>query len=304
MPVSPAVSSSKKQTRGAFQFETRVQRAIVGLAKSDCSILIVGERGVGKRELAAQIHALSARAGSRFLELPASQCDAVGLSSALSERGTIYLDEVAGLSKDLQDCLVDHYFCNEAPTGRLLFGSKREPFENVKSGSMSDELFHLLSPITVRITPLRYRKSEILPIAEALLADYAKQFERPMPMLGAEMTEFLLDHSWPGNLKEFETAMKTFVVIGDPSISLAALKAAGPAAKVPLAVRSQSLKAATRAASIEVERRLIAEVLSVTGGNRKRAADELGISYKALLYKMKQAESEPRHSENGSGLDL
>jgi DNA-binding NtrC family response regulator len=101
-----------------------------------------------------------------------------------------------------------------------------------------------------------------------------------------------VEHDWPGNLAELQTAMKTFVAIGDQSISLAALKAAAPIANPNGHHKPLSLKEAARAASTQIERELITEVLITTGGNRKRAADELGISYKALLYKLKQIEAE------------
>ena len=91
------------------------------------------------------------------------------------------------------------------------------------------------------------------------------------------------------------------MAIGDQSISLAALKAAASTAKSNGHRKTPSLKEATRAASTQIERQLISEVLVATGGNRKRAADELGISYKALLYKLKQIETDNRsaYSQNG-----
>ena len=113
-----------------------------------------------------------------------------------------------------------------------------------------------------------------------------------------------MEHTWPENLRELQTAIKTFVAIGDQSISLAALKAAASTAKSNGRRKSLSLKDVTRAASAQIERQLISEVLVATGGNRKRAADELGISYKALLYKLKQvgAEYQPAPSRNGVAL--
>jgi DNA-binding NtrC family response regulator len=113
-----------------------------------------------------------------------------------------------------------------------------------------------------------------------------------------------MEHSWPGNLAELETAIKTFVAIGDQSISLAAIKATAPAVNLDRPHKSPSLKEAIRAASLQIERQLISEVLITTGGNRKRAADELGISYKALLYKLKQVATEyqPLSIKNGVAL--
>ena len=111
-----------------------------------------------------------------------------------------------------------------------------------------------------------------------------------------------MEHSWPENLSELQTAIKTFVAIGDQSISLAALKAAGQTVKSNGNRKHLSLKEATRTASTQIERQLISEVLLSTGGNRKRAAGELGISYKALLYKLKQIETDNRSAYNENGV--
>jgi transcriptional regulator with PAS, ATPase and Fis domain len=157
---------------------------------------------------------------------------------------------------------------------------------------MREDLYYMISAVTLRISPLRCRRAEILTIADDLLTQYSKQFDRPKPILRKEILGFLMEHSWPGNLQELQTAIKTFVAIGDQSISLAAIKAAAPAGKFNGVRRPQSLKDATKAASTQIERQLISEALLTTGGNRKRAADELGISYKALLYKLKQAAGE------------
>ena len=153
---------------------------------------------------------------------------------------------------------------------------------------MREDFYYLVSTVTLRISPLRCRRSEILSIADDLLTQYSKQFDRPKPVLREEIIGFLMEHTWPENLSELQTAIKTFVAIGDQSISLAALKAAASTVRSNGERKSLSLKDATRAASAQIERQLISEVLVATGGNRKRAADELGISYKALLYKLKQ----------------
>lgn len=297
-----AVHGSKRQTKTPFPIETRIRQAITSLAESDCSVLIVGEVGVGKRSVAAQIHAESNRSRATFVELQAVNCNSERILSALATRGTIYLSEVTNLDVTLQDVLIEHYFNGKSVHARLICGTRRELPDEVKSRRMKEDFFHLISSVTFRISPLRFRKSEILSIADELLTHYARQFDRPKPTLSQDITGFLLDHTWPGNLTELETAIKTFVAIEDQSISLAALKAAAPALRLAGMPRPLSLKEAARAASIEVERQLITEVLVATGGNRKRAADELGISYKALLYKLKQVESRPSSGGNGARL--
>jgi two-component system response regulator AtoC len=98
---------------------------------------------------------------------------------------------------------------------------------------------------------------------------------------------FLLEHNWPGNVRELENTIKTLVAVGDERIAISALR--GPAAAGVITVNDgMSLKQAARAASRRAEKELILRVLNKTRWNRKRAAQELKISYKALLYKLKQ----------------
>ena len=311
MVESTVIQSTRRQTKPfapARQFapiEGQIQRAITRIAESDCPVLIVGEHGVGKRSIAAQIHAQSHRSRSNYTEIPSADADAQTILAAFSTKGTVYLTEIGDLSLDMQELIISNYFrSDQTPNSRLLCGTSRELVEEIKSSRIREDFYYLISPVTLRISPLRCRKSEILSIADALLTQYSKQFDRPKPVLREEIVEFLMEHTWPENLRELQTAIKTFVAIGDQSISLAALKAAASTAKSNGRRKSLSLKDVTRAASAQIERQLISEVLVATGGNRKRAADELGISYKALLYKLKQvgAEYQPAPSRNGVAL--
>lgn len=273
--------------------EARIQRAIAGIARSESPVLILGEHGVGKRTTAAQIHAQSNRSHGAFREICCKEASAEDLLAAFSVDGTTYLDEITDLGLSMQELIVRAYFHGEQTQAcRLLFGSSRELLEEVKSWRMREDFFYLVSAVSLRIPPLRCRKPEILLIAEELLTQYSKQFDRPRPVLCKESIDHLMEHDWPGNLPELQTAIKTFVVIGDQAISLAAIRAAVTSRKPDGDHRQLLLKEATRASSLQVERRLISEVLTTTGGNRKRAAADLGISYKALLYKLKRIETE------------
>jgi len=281
------------------------QRLISLIAGGDFPVLLAGENGVGKRLVAEQIHLQSQRIRGSFTELQSADCNSESVLEALSVKGTVYLAEIANLSLDLQGLVVDTYFrFDQAHDCRLLCGTSRELLEQVQLRMMREDFFHLVSAFTIRIPPLRCRKSEILSIADELLTQYSRQFDRPRPVLRKDIIGFLTEHSWPGNLAELQTAIKTFVAIDDQSISLAALKAAASALKPNGHPKNPLLKEATRSASIQVERRLIAEVLAATGGNRKRAADELGISYKALLYKLKQVGTEFQPELNKSGVAI
>jgi DNA-binding NtrC family response regulator len=282
-----------------------MQRAVARIAECDCPVLILGEHGVGKRTIAAQIHAQSNLSRSAFTEIHSVDASAHMLAEAHSRKGTIYLAEVTDLSISLQEFILNTYLrSGQAQSCRLLFGSSSELLEEVKCWRMREDFYHFISTVTLRIPPLRCLKSKILSIAEELLTQYSKQFDRPKPVLCKESTDHLMEHSWPGNLSELETAIKTFVAIGDQAISLAAIKAATPSSRSNGNGRPHLLKEATRASSIQIERQLISEVLASTGGNRKRAAAELGISYKALLYKLKQIETENQsmYCKNGVAL--
>lgn len=283
----------------------RARRMLACIAESDLPVLIVGERGVGKRTTAMEIHAASRRSRHPFQEFSCLDLDADAIHSIFQLDGTAYMAEVGELAPKLQDLLMEGYFLSShRQSCRLLFGSSRELLGDVKNVHMSEEFYYLVSAITLRISPLRLRKQEILDIADALLARFAKQFDRPKPTLSQEAAEFLIDHTWPDNLPELETAIKTFVAIGDQAISLAALRAASPMQRSNVNGEILSLKEATRKASIEVERELIYRVLGSNGGNRKRTANELGISYKTLLYKIKQVGLEEALAHSRVGIPV
>jgi len=299
------IQNAKQQAKPNLSIEARMRRAIARIAESECPILISGEHGVGKRTVAAQIHAQSSQSRGPFKEIPCSETNSQDLLAALSSHGTVFLVEITDLSLSLQELIINAYFRSEQTQScRLLCGSSRDLLEEVKSWRMREDFYYLISAVTLRIPPLRCRKSEILSIADEMLTRYSKQFDRPRPVLCKEIVGHLMEHTWPDNLTELQTAIKTFVAIGDQAISLAAIKAATPSGSVNGNRRHLFLKEATRASSIQIERQLITEVLVSTGGNRKRAAADLGISYKALLYKLKQMETENQLLLNKNGVVL
>lgn len=305
MTMDGKIRDTQRPIKLTGHIDAQLRLVVSRLAECDCPVLIVGEHGVGKRFTAAQIHLQSRRSRNSYRELSCLELDAQTILSALSTTETVYLIEVADLDLSLQELLIRTSFLSGEPQNcRLLFGSSRELPEEVKSLRMREDFYYLISAVTLRIPPLRHRKSEILVIADALLTQYSKQFDRPRPVLCAEIVRFLMEHTWPENLAELQTAIKTLVAIEDQSISLAAFKAAATTVRWNDYRKSRSLKEATRSASIQIERQMIADVLGSTGGNRKRAADTLGISYKALLYKIKQFETEDQTASKETGVAI
>jgi two-component system response regulator AtoC len=136
---------------------------------------------------------------------------------------------------------------------------------------------------------LRDRREDIPILVEFFLSKHAAQLGRPRPSLSPRTLRVLLDHSWPGNIRELENVVKKIVALGDGDLATTELAAVPAAPKMEVREsRGYSLKAAAKAASREAERELILRALGHTRWNRKRAAQELQISYKSLLYKLKQ----------------
>ena len=304
MASSGTIQGVKRRTKPLTYIEPRIRRVLAQVADTDFPLLLAGEHGAGKRTVALQLHGQSHRSRGVFTEIQGADCNEESVLSALSSRGTVYIAEAGDLNYELQALITERYLLVEQDrASRLLFGTSRELLEDVVSCRIREDFFHLISGITLRISPLRCRKAEIPLIADELLTEYSRQFDRPKPALDGDIIDFLTEYSWPGNLPELQTAIKTFVAIGDQSISLAAFKASASGLR-PNGQRSLSLKETTRTALIQIERQLISKVLVNTGGNRKRAANELGISYKALLYKLKQIGTQFQSASNGNGVAL
>ena len=172
--------------------------------------------------------------------------------------------------------------------GALICGSARDLEVEVKAGRLREDLYYRISGLCLRLPPLRQRKEDIPMLMEHFLRKLAREFRLAVPVVSAPTQQLFQDYAWPGNLRELEEAAKVLVALGDEQVAMGGLRAllrkpdeAGDGGAV-------SLKAAARAASREAEKELILKALTRTRWNRRRAAEQLQISYKALLYKLKQ----------------
>jgi DNA-binding NtrC family response regulator len=179
----------------------------------------------------------------------------------------------------------------EAPGWRLISATCRDLEKEVRAGRFLEDLSYRLSGICLRLPPLRHRREDIPALAEFFMEKYALRLGNPRPQLSPGGLRVLAEYGWPGNLRELEDAMKKIVALGAEETILADLGQGNGRARNGNGNghgEKLSLKQAGRAASRQAERELILKVLTRTHWNRKRAAQELQISYKALLYKMKQ----------------
>ena len=285
-----------------------VQRLISEIAPTDIPVLVLGESGTGKEIVAMHIHQLSRYRESKFVKVACSTMTPEALGRVLSgghasdvgsethPTGTLFLDEIGELDKDRQrqvlHCIPDgNSISSQAPVGRIISCSTRDLESDVHHGKFRSELFYRLSGVCVQLPPLRQRREDIPGLVKHFLAKYALVFSRAEMTLSDHVLRLLTEYPWPGNIRQLENVIKRIVALENEELGVVDLKVApmfNVARHPDIASPSRSLKAASRAASRQAERELILQTLERTHWNRKRAAESLQISYKSLLFKLKQ----------------
>jgi len=268
-----------------------VEAMIRELSQNDVPVLVVAEHGSGKAAVAARIHALSRRAAEPFHLYQGLEASEEILAARDGQSGTVYLQEVGDLTAAAQKELVRQIGLSGAEQRRVpryICGTSRELEPEVKAGKFREDLYYGISGVCLRLPPLRQRKEDIPVLRDWFLSTAARDFCRAVPVLSPETQNFFLEYNWPGNIRELKDAARAIVGLGDETLAMGGLRSllrrvdrSGNGEKI-------SLKDAARAASREAEREIILQVLTRTRWNRRRAAQELQISYKALLYKLKQ----------------
>lgn len=291
-----------------------LNRMVLELAGTDIPFLLAGESGTGKEVYAQAIHHLAGGDPAGFRKLSCTSLDPAllhqeiqrlqPLEKASCAGYTLFLDEIDGMSQECQRLFLS-FVASAVPgedTGlkvRLISSTTCEMEKEIEAGRFRRELYFRLNGACLRLPPLRERLQDLTALANHFLTRHAADLRRTPPELNAETMEVLLSYHWPGNIRELENVARKMVALGETHLAISDLRVPRviPHQGEPGSGRLSSLKVAARAASRQTEKELILRALERTKWNRKRAARELQISYKSLLYKLKQIETLGTKSE-------
>jgi DNA-binding NtrC family response regulator len=299
------------------------------VARADIPLLILGESGTGKEILALYTHKMSSRSSKIFLKVNCAAVPADLLESELfgyeqgaftgavktkpgkfetCTGGTIFLDEIGEMPAILQakllQVLQDGTFSrlgSRSPMKvdvRVIAATNINMKEAMANKTFREDLYYRLNGFTLSIPPLRERKDEIAVLSEYFMRKGAKKYGRDVLGFSKTLMDALVAHNWPGNLRELENVVNRYLVLGDEKSILDELTpsdSVDTVAETGEASNGSGLKAMVRNLKGEAESTAIAQVLEEVGWNRKAAANDLQISYKALLYKIKQYDLSPQN---------
>jgi two-component system, NtrC family, response regulator AtoC len=318
---------SSKQMR-----EIESQCAMV--ARADIPILLLGESGTGKEVVAMLIHKLSLRSQRGFLKVNCAAMPADLLESELfgyeqgaftgavkskpgkfeiCDKGTIFLDEIgempAAMQAKLLQVLQDGSFyrlgsrTNVQVDVRVIAATNIDIKTSIANRSFREDLYYRLNGFSLKMPPLRERAEEIPLLSRHFMRKGSAKYKWDPQPITPTLLQALSSYSWPGNVRELENTIKRYLVLGDEQAIIRELMPRSGAGRSPAREEGtesgEGLKRLVRNLKNGAESAIIARTLEETYWNRKAAASELRISYKALLYKIKQYNLTPPPKRDG-----
>jgi two-component system response regulator AtoC len=304
----------------------KIRAQVAQVAQVDVPVLMLGESGTGKEVVARLIHKLSPRADRTLLKVNCAALPADLLESELfgyeagaftgatrpkpgkfelCDKGTILLDEIGEMPPALQAKLLhvlqDQQFSRLGSRSmvkvdvRILAATNINISEAIASRKFREDLYYRLNAFTICIPPLRDRKEEIPLLLRHFMGLFAARYGRTPLSVSPNLVEACVKYRWPGNLRELENFVKRYLILGDEALVLSELESkrkGEPLVEETLPEipkeRPADLKSLVRSLKDEAECEAISRTLRQTKWNRKEAARLLNISYKALLYKIRQ----------------
>jgi two-component system response regulator AtoC len=300
-----------------------VRLKIRKVAGTNVPVLIQGESGTGKEVLARLLHFQAPWSDGPFVKVCCPAIPSTLLESELfgyergaftgaygtkpgrvelANRGTLFLDEISeldmGLQAKLLQLLQDGQFSrigaqeDKKVEVRVVCATNRHLDKEIEAGTFRLDLFYRVNVLDMQLPPLRERSEDIPDLVDYFLQTHGAMFKcNPRP-ISSGLLEALQEYDWPGNIRQLENLVKRYVILGSEDEVTRDLIAARPNAsfepEIPLD-GPVSLKEITQKAVTEIERKVILRTLQAHHWNRKRAARALSISYRSLLYKIRDA---------------
>lgn len=312
---------------GRSQAMESVRQRVRKVAGANIPVLIQGEGGTGKELLARWIHAHSDYNTGEFVKVSCAAIPGTLLESELfgyekgaftgastskpgrvelANNGTLFLDDIADLNLSLQSKLLhflqDGCFSRIGDSSertvktRIICASHKRLEDEIDAGRFRVDLFYRINVVQLHMPRLCERKEDIPILAEFFRAHHMRQFAKEAEPLGSKVLGYLQGLPWPGNVRELSNGIARYVLIGLEGAGSPELSRKQPITVIPTSVDKKvvSLKRLGKEVIREVERKLIVETLQANQWNRRKAAIELRISYRALIYKMREGGIGPR----------
>ncbi|HEX7577033.1 MAG TPA: sigma-54 dependent transcriptional regulator [Verrucomicrobiae bacterium] len=294
-----------------------VVHTIERIAQSDVPLLITGESGTGKEVIADLVHALSPRSKNKIIKINCAALPRDLIESELfgsvkgaytgahadreglfrqAEGGTLLLDEISEMPIDTQSKLLRVLQDQEVrPVGgktgyktncRILASTNRRPDTAIKDGKLREDLFYRISAIAIHLPPLRERRDDIIPLANAFLKRYAAQASRDIRGFKADAIDRLTAFDWPGNVRQLQNEIQRAVLLCEGGeVAAADLSITNIRTNITLPVGEELDTSFTLLEG--VERNVIIQTLKATEGNKVEAAKVLGVGRQTLYNKIK-----------------
>jgi two-component system, NtrC family, response regulator AtoC len=320
--IDPADLPNESVIFGCTAAMGEIRERIRCVLSSDLPILIQGESGTGKEVIARFVHSRSDRSSAPFVKLNCAAVPPALLESELfgyqrgaftgaredrpgfveiADGGTLFLDEIGELHRDLQGKLLhlleDGIFTriggNEERHARIrvICATNVDLRRAVETDAFREDLFYRIDVVTLNLLTLRERKDDIPQLCAYFLHKLAKQFGRSEPHLDSSTLRVLTLWDWPGNLRELENWVARAIILGDAEALAIELKR-----RLSLSnywsdrqPRGGMLKETSRRATSAATNALILKVLQANRWNRRKTAEDLNMSYRSLLYKLREA---------------
>jgi two-component system, NtrC family, response regulator AtoC len=307
---------------GTSRAMQEVKQRALKICRTDLAVLLVGEGGTGKEVLARWLHANSRYSSGEFVKvncaaIPGSLLESelfghekgafTGASAAkpgrveMAHQGTLFLDEIADLDLGLQSKLLhflqDGFFsrlgdqCERSVETRVICATGRSLEDEIVAGRFRADLYYRINVLKIAMPRLADRREDIPQLVEYFRKVHSRQFEKECEPFAPELLSYLQNLVWPGNLRELSNCIARYIVVGAEGLMQPDAVRTRPA--LPVAHQgsqgARSLKEIAKEAIREMERNAIIEALRANHWNRRKAAQELKISYRALIYKIRDA---------------